>query len=200
MMKHILILLSLIVFVYSVHPDHSERTIKSQDDEGHHLRDHEEKNHKRSTENGNVRTRNGNKHEDELRALVDDSHVRGEDWSGEEDDEPRYGDDGHHEREHEEDDHELFQDKDGNDVLLALEQEMDEMEDIDVAESEDVGGDETVNREDGEEEEDEEEETEESTDRTHGEQRDTEREEVVDDEDIERATGEHEHEAADTEH
>jgi len=222
MTKLCLIVLSLLLIACNAHPEHSDRNIQiqSEDDEGHHLRDHQEDDHQRSSESGNVRTRNGEKHDIDITALVDKSHVRGEDWNGDnealltanyvddvhvrgqdkngedelsdddehirgqdwngdsdiavdsllalegrdgaaqnehqrgqnwdgdiavellvaleedehvrgedwngekdsiidrlvssEDDEPRYGDDGHHEREHEEEDHELFQDKDGN--------------------------------------------------------------------------------------
>ena len=199
MTKLCLIVLSFLLIACNAHPEHSVRNIQiqSEDDEGHHLRDHQEDDHQRSSESGNVRTRNGEKHDIDLIALVDDAHVRGqdkngedelsdddehirgqdwngdsdiavasllalegrdaaaqnehkrgqdldgdievellvaleeeehvrgEDWNGEEDsiidrlvssedDELRYGGDGHHEREHEEEDHELFQDKDGN--------------------------------------------------------------------------------------
>merc|ERR1719300_726052 len=132
MMRAILLLfLSLITFVYSVHPDHSDRTVHAADSSGHHIRDHEEDDHQRSTDNGNIRTRNGDKHEDDLSALIEDSHVRGESWEGDnvsadlkDDDssELRYGDDGHHEREHEEEDHELFQDKDHDEESFVVAQ------------------------------------------------------------------------------
>ena len=213
-MKLFLIALSLTLILCDAHPDHSHRIIQSQEEEGHHIRDHQEIDHQRSSQNGNVRTRNGEKHNDELRALVDESHVRGQDWNGEEDliidrlgssedDEPRYGGDGHHEREHEEEDHELFQDKNGNDVISALEQE----EQSDFDEIENVEEEETVSRnhedrvdQDHDRQQQEEDEMEEISDRTHDEHKDTEREDVVDDETIERATGEHEHDAATGEH
>ena len=57
------------------------------EEEGHHTRDREEDAHDRESESGNVRDRNGEKHDDDdvLTADLkhdDEEHIRGQDWNG----------------------------------------------------------------------------------------------------------------------
>jgi len=79
------VLLSLIAIVLGDHSDHADkaRAVVSNEDssDGHHVREHSEDDHQRSSDNGNIRGRNGEKHEGGLMAMASDEHIRGEDWS-----------------------------------------------------------------------------------------------------------------------
>jgi len=85
MAKLLFLLLSLIAIVLGDHSDHVDKahTVVSNEDssDGHHVREHSEDDHQRSSDNGNIRGRNGEKHEGGLMAMASDEHIRGEDWS-----------------------------------------------------------------------------------------------------------------------